>query len=30
MNAQVFTDSVVRAVMPMNAIGQHITRPKAG
>ena len=29
MKAHVFTDSGVRAVMPRNAIGQHITRPKA-
>src|SRR6266545_2901331 len=27
MNPHVFTDSVVRAVMPMKAMGQHITSP---
>src|SRR5919108_2686273 len=27
MKPQVFTDSLVRAVMPMKAIGQHIVNP---
>ena len=29
MNPQVFTDSVVRAVMPMKAMGQHMVSPNA-
>lgn len=29
MNPHVLTDSVLRAVLPMNASGQHIARPNA-